>query len=86
MTKIDVDKLVEFTAMMDREESIERTKINIRKKGIIPILKENELYIYKIKGNNNIDEICNYYRENMFDVYKDIVLNDNKFREDLVLV
>lgn len=82
MDKSCIDDLVEFTAMMNRDETIENTKISIRRKGIIPILKENELYIYKIKGNNSIDEICNYYRENMFDVYKKVVLNDNKFRQD----
>ncbi len=58
-------------------------KYNIRKNGILPILKNDKIFIYKISGNRSLFNISSYFQDNMSDTYNEIVLNDKKFQEEV---
>lgn len=67
----------------ENEHKLAEFKYNIRKKGMLPILKDGNLIIYKISRKQEFYELSSYYRDNMIDIYNKIVLNDQKFKSDL---
>lgn len=83
MAKFNVDEMMEAIACLRKEDEIANFKDTIKSKGILPILEDGKLFVYKISGNRSLIELSNDYKENMFDIYKKVVLNDQKFKSDI---
>ena len=67
-----------------RFEEESNFKDNLRKKGIIPILKDKKIYIYQVKPRENaIIKLFNELDENLFDIYTEVCRNDRELKIDL---
>lgn len=64
-----------------RFEKESNFKDNLRKKGIIPILKDKKIYIYQVKPRENaIIKLFNELDENLFDIYTEVCRNDRELK------
>lgn len=79
----DINKLFEFYNENGKEFQKEQEKANVifnlRKKGMLPIISDNKLNIYKIKSNEKINELVKSYEENFYDIYNVLILNNQEF-------
>jgi len=66
-----------------RKREIAQAIYEFRKKGLVPILKDGKLLIYKISTSEKFSELQNYYASNFFDIYSSLILDNQKFRSDL---
>ena len=76
-------RAIESNKRVQKSQEIANLKESIRSRGIIPVLKDNILYVYRITGKKGISELSAYYRDNMYDLYDVVVFNDRKFQQDL---
>ena len=68
-----------------RFEEESNFKDNLRKKGIIPILKDKKIYIYQVKPRENaIIKLFNELDENLLDIYTEVCRNDRELKIDYV--
>lgn len=73
MTKNDIDTL-------EKEFQNEDDLIyQLRKKSLVPILKDGKLYIYKIIIDQEFSTLRKKYEANFYDSYKVLQLNDHEF-------
>ncbi len=86
MKKIDTNgfnKTLEHSYRIKREHEIAEFKEAIKERGILPILREEKLFIYKISKTEILSELITAYKDNMSETYNVVVLNDEKFKSDL---
>lgn len=84
MAKFNFKEIEENIAFLQNGQKTAELKDNIRCKGILPILNDGRLFVYKISGSKELSELGKYYEDNMFDTYNELVLNDQKFKTDLL--
>ncbi len=83
MAKINISNLFEDSCILEKENRTADFKDSIRKRGILPILKDDKLFVYKVSGKEELFELTANYRDTMFDIYDVIVLNDQNFKSEL---
>ena len=52
-------------------------------KGLVPILKNNKILVYKVTCKNDLRKLSNEFENSLFDSYSVIVENNQKFKENL---
>lgn len=56
----------------------------LRKKAIVPILKEGKLFLYEIRQNEKFDELERYYESKFSEVYDKLILDDENLKRRLI--
>lgn len=85
MSKInfDINEIIEANNALNKEMKVADFKFNLRKKGIVPVLRDNKLFVYKVSGTKKLSELGDEYRINMFDTYNKVILYDDYFKKFL---
>lgn len=60
-----------------KDEELADVKHDLRKKGLVPVLDNDTLRIYKVKSNENLNEIIAYFEEEYKSVFEEIVCKTN---------
>lgn len=77
--------LNEFEAMrLQLSEQESNFKFKLRIKGLVPIIRRDTLFLYKVKSSARTLKLVRDYSETLCDVYS-IVTNDEKMRNDFYI-
>ncbi len=84
MKELFFDKIDKMNRILN-ECSKEQEQVDLANylgsKGLLPVLKDDKLYIYKISISKKLYELAKYYRNNLVDDYRTIV-SEKDFYED----
>lgn len=81
MSRINIDSLVETSQINQNKQEVARMKYIFRTKGLIPIVEDNKLSIYKVTANSNLSKLIEEYKNNMMDKYDEVLQYDKYEKE-----
>ncbi len=72
-----------YSKAFKKEEREADMIYELRKKCLVPILKDGELFIYKIDFNKKFNKLLDEYESNFGEIYNGFYLNSQEFRSNL---
>lgn len=79
----DFEKRERERQWLETEQNFAEFKDNLRKKGLVPILRDGKINVYKVVRTEKLSELISNFKENMFDIYNVVVLDNERFRAEL---
>ena len=77
----DIMEIIEGNNQTHKEMSPSIFKYKLRKKGIIPVLRDDKLFIYKVSTTEKLSKLADEYRKTMGGTHDKVYLFDNHFKE-----
>ena len=69
------------TEWLEQSEKEIKLKLKMRKEKLVPIIKDDTLFVYRITGTEKTDALANEYSDTLYDTH-DVVTNEQKILND----